>query len=396
MSATGWQAAPGRAFGGPGKYIQQAGELIRLGEHLTSLGKKPFLLVDGFVLDTMRDEIVAPLEAAGLAPTVERFGGECCAEEVERVTAAVKSADGDVVVGVGGGKTADTAKLAAIANNARIVIAPTIASTDAPCSAIAVRYTRDGVYDTAIRLPRNPDLVLVDSAVIVRAPVRFLVAGIGDALSTWFEARSNSESCSNNFIARGLPAPEAGIAIARACHEVLMRDALAAKLAAERGALTPAVEAIIEANTLLSGLGFENCGVSAAHGIHDGLTVLDETHGFFHGEKVAFGVLCLLMLEGRPLSEIAATAAFCRSLGLPTTLADMKLAKATKDDLKRVAEAALAPDAVTWRVAVPLSVEIVRDAIICARRLHQRRGGERGGMTGAYRSRRLAISANGL
>ena len=80
-----------------------------------------------------------------------------------------------------------------------------------------------------------------------------------------------------------------------------MRDALAAKYAVERGALTQAVENIIEANTLLSGLGFENCGVSGGHGIHDGLTALDETHGFYHGEKVAFGTLCLLMLEGRPL-----------------------------------------------------------------------------------------------
>jgi glycerol dehydrogenase len=145
---------------------------------------------------------------------------------------------------------------------------------------------------------------------------------------------------------------------------VLMRDALAAKLAVERGALTPAVEAIIEANTLLSGLGFENCGVSAAHGIHDGLTVLDETHGFYHGEKVAFGVLCLLMLEGRPLAEIEEVALFCRSVGLPTTLADLKLGKASVEDLTRVAEASLKPGSSIWRVAVPLSAEIVRDAII--------------------------------
>ena len=119
---------------------------------------------------------------------------------------------------------------------------------------------------------------------------------------------------------RGFPAPAAGLALARACYDVLLRDALAAKYAAERGALTQAVENIIEANTLLSGLGFENCGVSGGHGIHDGLTALDETHGFYHGEKVAFGTLCLLMLEGRPLAEIEATARFCRSLGLPTTL----------------------------------------------------------------------------
>jgi glycerol dehydrogenase len=254
--------------------------------------------------------------------------------------------------------------MAAIATGGRIVIVPTIASTDAPCSAIAVRYTDDGVYQEAHSLGRNPDMVIVDSEVIVRAPVRFLVSGIGDALSTWFEARSNLDSNSNNLVKPNMLPPAAGIAIARACHDVLMRDALAAKLAAEKGALTPAVENIIEANTLLSGLGFENCGVSAAHGIHDGLTVLDETHSFFHGEKVAFGVLCLLMLEGRPLAEIGEMSVFCRSLGLPTRLADLNLGSVTRADLERVAEASLAEGAPTWKVAVPLSVAIVRDAII--------------------------------
>lgn len=356
--------AGGRSFGGPNKYIQRSGELGRLGEHVSRLGDKAFLLADPFVLDQYAATLRESMDKAGLAYQLERFNGECSQGEIDRVTAMVKSSGAGIVVGIGGGKTADTAKMAAIATGGRIVIVPTIASTDAPCSAIAVRYTDDGVYQEAHSLGRNPDIVIVDSAVIVRAPVRFLVAGIGDALSTWFEARSNLDSNANNLVRPNMLPPAAGIAIARVCHDVLMRDALAAKLAAEKGALTPAVENIIEANTLLSGLGFENCGVSAAHGIHDGLTVLDETHRFFHGEKVAFGVLCLLMLEGRPLAEIREMTAFCRALGLPTRLADLNLASASRADIERVAEAALAEGSPTWRVAVPLTVAIVRDAII--------------------------------
>lgn len=354
----------GRSFGGPGKYVQRAGEMARLGEHVATLGGKAFLLADPFVLDRYGAMLKESMEKAGVDYQIERFNGECSTGEIGRVTDLVKSKGAQIVVGIGGGKTADTAKMAAIATRARIVIVPTIASTDAPCSAIAVRYTDDGVYQESHFLGRNPDIVVVDSAVIVNAPVRFLVAGIGDALSTWFEARSNLDSNSANLVKPNMLPPAAGIAIARACHDVLMRDALAAKTAAEKGALTPAVENIIEANTLLSGLGFENCGVSAAHGIHDGLTVLDETHAFFHGEKVAFGVLCLLMLEGRPLAEIREMAEFCRGLGLPTRLADLDLAGVGKADIERVAEAALAEGSPTWKVAVPLSVAIVRDAII--------------------------------
>jgi glycerol dehydrogenase len=354
----------GRGYGGPGKYIQRPGEIERLPTHVKPLGDKAFLLVDGFVLDSMGGALRASFERSGLSYAMERFNGECSSEEIARVEALVRKHSAEVVIGIGGGKTADTAKVAACATGARIVIVPTIASTDAPCSAIAVRYTPNGVYQESMSLPRNPDIVLVDSAVIVKAPARFLVAGMGDALSTWFEARSNVETNSQNFIGSGFPAPAAGLALARACYDVLLRDALAAKYAAERGALTQAVENIIEANTLLSGLGFENCGVSGGHGIHDGLTALDETHGFYHGEKVAFGTLCLLMLEGRPFAEIEATARFCRALGLPTTLADLKLAKASSADIERVAEVALAPGSASWRSAAPLSVATVRDAIL--------------------------------
>lgn len=352
-----------RAFGGPGKYIQRAGEIERLGTYLEPLGRRALILIDGALFDTLSPRISSSL-GSGVEAHVERFGGECSAAEIERVTAIARSRQSQILVGVGGGKTADTAKVAAMNTDARIVIVPTIASTDAPCSAIAVRYTDHGVYEESMRLARNPDVVVVDSALVASAPSRFLVAGIGDALSTWFEARSNMESRTDNYVAGGFPAPEAGMAIARHCHDVLMRDAVKAKVAVEAGLLTQAVENIIEANTLLSGLGFENCGCAAAHGIHDGLTILEEVHGFFHGEKVAFGTLCLLMLENRDRSEIADMVRFCRAVGLPTTLADLRIVGDVRAKIERVAEAALRPGEIIHATPVALSVPIVRDAIL--------------------------------
>jgi glycerol dehydrogenase len=352
------------AFGGPGKYIQRAGEISRLATHLAPLGRRVLVLIDGFLHDRLAPSIAQELEAAGLVASTSRFGGECCESEIARVTGIARRERSDIVVGVGGGKTADTVKLAATDVNARVVIVPTIASTDAPCSAVAVRYSEDGVYERSLNLPRNPDLVIVDTAIVAKAPVRFLVAGIGDALSTWFEARSNLESRSNNYVGGGFPATAAGIAIARACHDVLMRDGLKARIAAEQGLCTTAVENIIEANTLLSSLGFENCGCSAAHGIHDGLTVLAETHGLLHGEKVAFGTLCLLMLENRPQEEIEAMVRFCRSVGLPTTLAALGLTHDLRGCADRVAQGALAPGECTFATPVELSVPLVADAIL--------------------------------
>jgi glycerol dehydrogenase len=292
---------------------------------------------------------------------VGRFGGEPTDAEVARCTALAAGAQ--VVVGIGGGKTLDTGKIVARDIGARIVTVPTIASTDSPTSSIGVIYTSDGVYVRVERCYRNPDVVLVDSEVILRAPVRFLAAGMGDALSTWLEARSNFESRSPNYIDDGYATTIAGAQVARACHETLMRDGRAAYLAAKAGCLTDAVKNIIEANTLLSGLGFENCGVSAAHGVHDALTVLEPTHHFFHGEKVAFGVICLLVLENRPLPEIEETIRFCAFLGLPTCLGDLGLAEVTDAALLTVGEEAMKPTNVIHSVHRDLTARGIAHAI---------------------------------
>ncbi len=158
----------------------------------------------------------------------------------------------------------------------------------------------------------------------------------------------------------------AGKQIARACHETLMRDGLAAYDAARAGCLTQAVENIIEANTLLSGLGFENCGVSAAHGVHDALTVLEPTHHFMHGEKVAFGIVCLLVLENRGPEEVEEAVHFCAAIGLPVTLADLGLTKVSDADLMQVGEAAMNPASVIHSVPVPLTAAKVAQAIRAA------------------------------
>lgn len=352
-----------RAFGGPNKYIQRAGEIDRLSGYLEPLGKRVLALIDRALFDQLSERIDRG-RSPGLDIRFERFGGECCTSEIERVRKIALEHGSEVLLGIGGGKTADTAKIVAVDIGARIIIAPTIASTDAPCSAIAVRYSEHGIYEESLRLPRNPDAVVVDSALVAAAPARFLVAGIGDALSTWFEARSNIESRTDNYVAGGFPAPEAGMAIARHCQTVLMRDALQARIAVEAGLLTQAVENIIEANTLLSGLGFENCGCSAAHGIHDGLTVLAEVHGHFHGEKVAFGTLCLLMLENRERSEIETMIRFCRSIGLPTTLADLGIVEDVPAKIGQVAEAACRPGNIIYATPVDITVPAVRDAIL--------------------------------
>ena len=91
------------------------------------------------------------------------------------------------------------------------------------------------------------------------------------------------------------------------------------------------MEHIVEANILLSGIGFESAGLATAHSIHNGLTALAETHSFYHGEKVAFGVLAGLQLTDASTRNRPAVFSFCEEVGLPTTLADIGLGNADRE-----------------------------------------------------------------
>jgi glycerol dehydrogenase len=232
---------------------------------------------------------------------------------------------------------------------------------------LSVIYTETGQFESYLMLPKNPDVVLVDSQIVAQAPARLLVSGMGDALATYFEARANSRS-GRPAMAGGMPT-QAALVLAELCYKTLLKDGLKAKLAVENKVLSPAVENIIEANTYLSGVGFESGGLAAAHAVHNGLTLLKECHHLFHGEKVAFGTLVQLALENAPLEEINQVLAFCRSVGLPTCLADIGAADVSKEALMAVAKAACAEGETIHNMPFKTDPEAVYGAILVANQL---------------------------
>ncbi|HDM8132332.1 TPA: glycerol dehydrogenase [Vibrio harveyi] len=322
----------------PGRYVQGKDARKQLGAELNRFGKKGLMICDPFVYDTLLSEFEPYLETVEVE--VVRFAGECCDEEITRLTTMLKSFEGEFVVGLGGGKTIDTAKATSYEARVPVAIVPTLAASDAPCSALSVIYTQEGEFKRYLILPQNPNLVLVDTQIIAKAPVRLLIAGIGDALATWFEAESCQQSFASNMT--GHVGSLSAYALARLCYDTLLEYGEMAKTSNEQGVVTPALERVVEANTLLSGLGFESGGLAASHAIHNGLTVLEPTHAFLHGEKVAFGVVSSLFLTDKSAQTIATVYDFCEKVGLPTTLSQIGLENVSDEDLLAVAEAACA------------------------------------------------------
>ncbi|MGI0481529.1 glycerol dehydrogenase [Geminocystis sp. CENA526] len=346
----------------PGKYIQGVGAIQELPSLIQLFGKQGLILASPITYEKILPNSGIDFQKHSLL--LEKFRGECCEEELSRLAMIIADKKVDVIVGMGGGKTIDTAKIIADRSHIPVLIVPTIASTDAPCSGCAVLYSQEGIFESVYYQKSNPAVVLVDTEIIAHAPVRFLVAGMGDALATWFEAKSCNVTQSEN--ACGGLSTLTGLNLAKLCYDTLMEYGLNAKIEAERHIITSALEHIIEANILLSGIGFESGGLATAHSIHNGLTALPETHNFYHGEKVAFGVLAGLQLTDASPEESNTVFSFCEKVGLPTTLADIGLKNVTHAQLMLVAEKACIQGEGIHHEAGEITPNKVLEAILAA------------------------------
>jgi len=345
----------------PGKYIQAAGEIKNLGTHVKNMGHKFIVLLSKRNFGELGETIKASLEEAGYECIFEIFNGECSLEEIGRVAAIGKEAGCDSVIAVGGGKAIDTGKAVAVRMDTTVIVIPTIASNDAPCSGLSVCYNDQGVVCKVIYGKRNPDIVLVDTEIIANSPVRLFVSGMGDALATYFEARACKASGARNYC-RGT-APNTALAMAKLCFDLLMQSGVEAFEAVKNKQVTPAVEDIAEADILLSGVGFESGGLAAAHAINDGFAQVPQAHGALHGEKVAFGTLCQLILEKVSDDEFDQVFNFCKAVGLPTKLADLGIEEVIEDEIKAVAAAACVRTQSTKNMPFPVTEEDIVAAI---------------------------------
>ncbi|KAI0689294.1 glycerol dehydrogenase [Cytidiella melzeri] len=344
-----------RVFQSPSKYIQGPNAIKNAASYLKGLGRAPLLTCDDLVFEIAGRTLTDTLLQSNFKVTRGVFGGEASTEEINRLADLGRTSHVDFIIALGGGKVIDSAKNIADILSLPIAVLPTTASTDAPCSALSVIYTPSGSFEKYTFYGKNPDLVLVDTSVIARAPPRFLCAGIGDAIATNVEAKQARRSA--NF--GGLMPTELSESVGAKCEEILFRYGRQAYEANVVGAVTPAFEAVVEANTLLSGLGFESGGLAAAHAIHNGFTAIHAMHGLLHGEKVAFGVVCQLVLAGATTAELDRYIELMVSVNLPVTFRQLGIPDVTDEELREVAKLACAPGETIWNMETAVNESVV-------------------------------------
>lgn len=327
-----------RAMRAPLKYVQGRDALLKFFEEMRYMGKRWLFVCSKSGYKACYEKLEKSFEGRDDYRRYEVFGGISSNGEINKMREIVREDNIDTVVAVGGGSAIDTAKATAYYEGKHICIIPTVVATDAPCTGLSVIYNDDHSFDKYLFYPTNPDAVICDTTIIANAPVKFLIAGMGDALGTYFEGRASIRTESASLEGTGIT--RAGQVLSELCYETLRDYGKQAVEACKAHVVTPALENVVEANVYLSGVGADNVNCAAAHSFYNGVTAACAKHAD-HGCCVAFGTLVQLVLEGVSKEEFDDVQDFCLEVGLPVTLEECGVT--TEEEMRKIAEAACAP-----------------------------------------------------
>ena len=345
----------------PTNYIQAQGVLRETGGWIKKFGCSPLIIAGPTAWSKAGSQIEKSLQLSSLELQLEFFQGHCSDEEVDRLLSKVPASI-DVVVGVGGGQCLDASKMVANRLNLPVMTVATLASTCAASSPVSAVYTPEHVFVRVEHYDRCPVAALVDPDIIRDAPTRYLTAGIGDTLAKWYEAFPINEGIFQDAKTK------AGLKIAELARDLLIEYSVQAIKDCQSGITSQALCQVIDTNILLGGLvggiGSDTCRSSGAHSIHYGMTCIPEMHEVYHGELVAFGILCQLHLEEKPNDEITKLMEFFRKIHLPISLFDLNLKQIREQDLRAAAKKACDPNRLIHLLPFPINENKVYESIV--------------------------------
>ena len=347
----------------PACVLRGQNALAQAGDAIARLGKRSLIVGGSNSLAAAQPYLQPILQQQQLQSAETAYGKDCSEISLETLRAAVQTHQADFIIGVGGGKALDSAKLLAHQCQIPIVTIPTSAATCAAWTALSNIYSEQGAFQYDVTLARCPDLLILDYGLIQTAPQRTLVAGIGDAIAKWYEASVSSGHSEQTMII-------SAVQQARILRDILFqKSAIALK---EPGSETwqEVTDAVVLLAGVIGGIGGAQCRTVAAHAVHNGLTHLLASHGTLHGEKVAYGILVQLRLEEMlQNNQLAASARqqllkFYGEIGLPQTLDNLGLGDITLTELQRATEIACNPNSDIHRLPFKVVPEQLMAAMV--------------------------------
>lgn len=347
----------------PARVLRGENCLVNSGQEIAQLGNRPLLVGGNQTLKTIESFMAPVVEAEQLTCQTASYSPDCTESSLTRLQAAVKNHQADVVIGVGGGKALDLAKLLADRCNLPIVTIPTSGATCAAWTALSNVYSEAGAFQYDVTLSRCPDLLILDYGLVRTAPQRTLVAGIGDAIAKWYEASVSSGDATATLLI-------SAVQQARILRDILFQKSAIALKQPNSNEWREVVDATVLLAGVIGGIGGADCRTVAAHAVHNGLTHLLEAHDVLHGEKVAYGILVQLRLEEMIQgNQLAASARrqllqFYTEIGLPQTLEELGLGEITLAQLRQVAAIATQPKSDIHRLPFSVSPQQLVSAMV--------------------------------
>jgi glycerol dehydrogenase len=346
----------------PAKVLRGSCILQSASAEIAHLGSRPLIVAGDCTLAITQKSLQPILEQQQLHIAQATYGADCCEASLKSLRKAAKEHKADVIIGVGGGKALDTAKLVAHQLQLPVVTIPTSAATCAAWSALSNVYSEAGAFLYDVALSRCPDLLILDYDLIQTAPQHTLVAGIGDAIAKWYEASVSSGHSQQTLTI-------AAVQQARVLRDILLQKSATALNEPGSEIWREVVDATVLMAGVIGGLGGAQCRTVAAHAVHNGLTHI-AGHSSIHGEKVAYGILVQLRLEEMVQgNQLAASARqqllkFYAEIGLPQKLSDLGLGNITLAELQTAAEIALVPNSDIHRLPFKVALEQLMAAMV--------------------------------
>ena len=327
------------------------------------MGNRPLVVGGSSTLAVVQSRLEPAIASQQLSAAWASYSPDCSEDSLAMLRSQIEQHQADFIIGVGGGKALDTAKLLAHQCHLPIVTIPTSGATCAAWTALSNVYSPEGAFLYDVPLDRCPDLLVLDYSLIQTASQRTLVAGIGDALAKWYEASVSSGTSEQTLIV-------AAVQQARILRDILFQKSTEALKEPGGEAWREVVDATVLLAGVIGGLGGAQCRTVAAHAVHNGLTHIRAAHDALHGEKVAYGILVQLRLEEMVQgNQLAATARqqllkFYSEIGLPQTLDDLGLGNITLKELRQAAEIACNPNSDIHRLPFKVVPEQLMAAMV--------------------------------